>query len=149
MSRKGRVDSVSEAVRIAGASQPIIAPSSVPLDDHELGFFANIIAEYARADWTAHELEVAAMFAREMASMERMQRQFKEEGPKAFSEKGTPVVNPLKSVIQMHASAILSFRRSLSLHARAKGGEARDVAKRKAISKGIEADVDGGDDLLA
>jgi hypothetical protein len=36
------------------------------------------------------------------------------------TERGTPVVNPRKSVVQMHAATILSFRRSLSLHARAR-----------------------------
>lgn len=65
------------------------------------------------------------------------------------TEKGTPVVNPRKTVVQMHASTILSFRRSLSLHARAQGGEARDVAKRRAETKGLEAGLDEADDLIA
>ena len=62
------------------------------------------------------------------------------------SEKGTPVVNPRKTVIQMNASIILSYRRSLQLLARAQGGEARDTGKRRAIAKEYEGD---GDDLLA
>jgi hypothetical protein len=71
------------------------------------------------------------------------------EGCVVSSEKGTPVVNPRKSVIQMHAGTILAFRRSLSLHARAQAGEGRDIGKRRASTKGIEGDNPLEDDLLA
>ncbi len=56
-----------------------------------------------------------------MADLTREQVALREEGSVATSERGTPVVNPRKVVVQMHASSILSFRRSLSLHARAQG----------------------------
>lgn len=148
MSRKSRVDSIGEAVRIASAAQ-VEPPSNVPLTKEDLPFFASVIAEFARSEWTAHQLELAAMLARTMADLERDQRLMREEGPILSTDRGTPVVNPRKTVIQMNASIILSYRRSLSLHARAQGGEARDVAKRRKTAKGIEADAAGDDDLLA
>jgi hypothetical protein len=148
--RKARIDSASEAVRVmAKATKEILPPENVPLDEGDMPFFYNVIAEYARSEWSAHQLEIAAMLARTMADLTREQMLLRHEGGVSYSEKGTPVANPRKSIVQMHASSILSFRRSLSLHARAQAGEARDVGKRRSAAKGIEADNPMEDDLLA
>jgi len=148
--RKARIDSAEEAVKVmAKATTEIAPPSNVPLDEGDLPFFQNVIAEFARSEWTAHQLEIAAMLARTMADLTREQGLLRTEGGVAYSDKGTPVANPRKSIVQMHASSILSFRRSLSLHARAQTGEARDAAKRRAIAKDIEGDNPLADDLLA
>ncbi|MBA8838162.1 terminase small subunit [Ochrobactrum sp. RH2CCR150] len=148
--RKARIDSATEAVRVMSkAMAEIQAPENVPLDKADLPFFNNVIAEYARSEWTSHQLEIAAMLARTMADLVREQALLRNEGGIAYSEKGTPVANPRKSIVQMHASSILSFRRSLSLHARAQAGEARDVAKRRGAAKEIESDNPLGDGLLA
>tara|TARA_R110002020_G_scaffold53905_8_gene150475 strand:+ start:11250 stop:11714 length:465 start_codon:yes stop_codon:yes gene_type:complete len=149
--RKARIDSAAEAVRVMGkATLEIQPPANVPLDAEDLPFFNNVISEYARSEWSAHQLELAAMLARTMADLTREQKLLRDEGGVAYSEKGTPVANPRKSIVQMHAGSILSFRRSLSLHARAQAGEARDVAKRRDTAKGIEADNPlEEDDLLA
>lgn len=148
--RKARIDSAAEAVRVmAKATTDIQPPDNVPLDAEDLPFFRNVISEYARSDWSAHQLELAAMLARTMADLTREQKLLRDEGGVAHSEKGTPVANPRKSIVQMHASSILSFRRSLSLHARAQAGEARDVAKRRGATKEIEGDNPLEDDLLA
>ena len=150
MPKRNRIDSTAEAVRVAAEMQRAIEPpSNVPLDDADLPFFASVIAEFARSEWTAHQLELAAMLARTMADLEREQRELRSEGSVMATGRGTPVVNPRKTVVQMHASSILSFRRSLSLHARAQGGEARDIGKRRAGTKSIEADVNEADDLIA
>ena len=150
MPKRNRIDSTAEAVRVASdMRRPVEPPSNVPLDDADLPFFASVIAEFARSEWTAHQLELAAMLARTMADLEREQRELRSEGSVMATDRGTPVVNPRKTVVQMHASSILSFRRSLSLHARAQGGEARDIGKRRAGTKSIEADVNEADDLIA
>jgi hypothetical protein len=148
--RKARVDSAAEAVRImAKATTEIAPPENVPLDAEDEPFFRSVIAEYARSEWSDHQLELAAMLARTMADLTREQQLLREEGGVSYSEKGTPVANPRKSIVQMHAGSILSFRRSLSLHARAQAGEARDVAKRREAAKEIEGDNPLEDDLLA
>ena len=150
MSRKQRIDTTAAAVEVARAAQAEIhPPSNVPLDAGDLPFFASVLGEFARSEWTAHQLELAAMLARTMADLEKDQRLMRIEGPVIATEKGTPVVNPRKTVIQMNASIILSYRRSLSLHARAQGGEARDVGKRRSGAMEIEAGMNDGDDLLA
>lgn len=149
--RKARIDSAAEAVRVmAKATAEIQPPENVPLDEIDVGFFRNIISEYARSEWSEHNLEIAAMLARTMADLTREQQLLRDEGSVAYSEKGTPVVSPRKALIQMHASSILSFRRSLALHARAQQGESRDVAKRREAAKEIEGDNPlADDDLLA
>lgn len=148
--RKARIDSASEQVRVmASATQSIEPPSNVPLDCADLPFFASVIGEFARSEWTAHQLELAAILARTMADLVREQTALRQEGSIVYSEKGTPVANPRKSVVQMHAGSILSMRRSLALHARAQGGDARDIGKRRDGAKAIEADNPLDDDLLA
>lgn len=150
MSRKARIDSASEAVRVmASATKAISPPSNVPLDAEDLPFFANVIAEFAKSEWSAHQLELAAMMARTMADLEREQRVMRGEGSVVFTEKGTPIPNPRKTIVQMHSASILSFRRSLALHARAQGGDARDIGKRRTGAKAIESDNPLEDELFA
>jgi hypothetical protein len=48
----------------------------------------------------------------------------------------------------MYVAAIAAYRRSLALHARAQGGNARDIGKRRAIAKEIESSIDDNDDLI-
>lgn len=150
MARRQRIDTVAGAVGVMVASQKAIEPpANVPLDETDLPFFQSVLAEFARSEWSAHQLELAAMLSRTMADLEREQRALRDEGSVCRTDKGTPVVNPRKAVVQMHAGTILSMRRSLSLHARAQGGEARDVGKRRGIAKEIEAGNPLDDDLIA
>ncbi|OAM77726.1 terminase small subunit [Devosia elaeis] len=148
--RRARIDSATEAVRVmAKATAVLEPPKNVPLEVDDLPFFESVIAEFARSEWTAHQLEIAALLARTMADLTREQQLLRDEGGVSYSEKGTPVANPRKAIVQMHASSILSFRRSLALHARGQGGEARDTAKRREAARKIEGDNPLEDDLLA
>lgn len=147
--RKQRIDSIAAAIDVVGkAGRDLNPPSHVPLEESDAPFWKSVIAEFARSEWTDHQLELAAMLARTMADLEREQAALRVEGSVLKTDKGTPVVNPRKTVIQMHAGTILSFRRSLALHARAQG-EARDVGKRRSQAKAIESTaMDDGDDLI-
>ena len=149
--RRKRIDTVAGNVEVMvkSAAANLSPPDSVPLEPRDLPFFANIIGEFARSEWTGHQLELAAMLARTMSDLEEDQREMRKEGCVAYSEKGTPVVNPRKTVIQMHVATIMSTRRSLSLHARAQGGEARDVGKRRDVARTVEDGNPLDDDLLA
>jgi hypothetical protein len=148
MTRRQRVDSSTAAVKImAGAIREILPPAHIRMDAGDMPYWQSVIGEFARAEWSAHQLELAALLARTMADLEREQYELRTEGSVMSSERGTPVTNPRRQAVQMHTGSILSLRRSLSLHARAQKGEARDVSKRAGMSKAIEADLD--DDLLA
>lgn len=148
MARKQRIDSNAAAVRIVqGAVRQIVPPSHVPLDDCDWPFWENVVAEFARSEWTEHQLEIAAMLARTMANLEQEQRTLRLEGFIAVRENGTTVENPRGRVVKSLAGDILSLRRSLALHARAKSGDNRDAAKQRGMAKEIETDLD--DELLA
>lgn len=149
MAKRQRIDSTAGALAVAAAFKKILPPANVSLEDDELSFFGSVIDEFARSEWSAHQLELAAMLARTMCGLEREQRDLRLEGSVAKSDKGTPVVNPRQAIVQMHISSILSMRRSLALHARATGGDTRDVSKRRDATKDLEAGFDGGDDLIA
>lgn len=148
MARKQRVDSTTAAVRIMqGVTRQMTPPSHVPLDDCDWPFWESVVAEFARAEWTEHQLEIAAMLARTMANLESEQRALRTEGFIAVRGNGTTVENPRARAVKSLAGDILSFRRSLALHARAKSGDNRDAGKQRDAGKSIEADF--GDELLA
>jgi hypothetical protein len=112
----------------------------VPLSERDLPFFASVLAESARPEWTAHQLELAAMLARTMAELERESRLLRVEGSMISTGRGPPVVNPRKTAVQMHAASVLRLRRALALHAGVR--PARDVARRRAAAKKLEAVLD-------
>lgn len=148
MARKQRIDSSAAAVRIMqGVTRQIIPPSHVPLDDCDWPFWENVVGEFARSEWSEHQLEIAAMLARTMANLEAEQRTLRTEGFIAVRENGTTVENPRGRVVKSLAGDILSLRRSLALHARARSGDNRDAGKQRTLAKSLEADLD--DDLLA
>jgi hypothetical protein len=132
---------------MTAANKPIEPPETVPLTDDELPLFDSIISEIARADWTSHTIELAAMLAKMMADYIRESDLLRVEGAVTVGGMGGPVPNPRKQIVQMNAANIVSFRRSLALHARAQGGNARDIAKRRAIAKSFEAEFDD-DELI-
>lgn len=149
MARKARIDSASEAVRIMqGAAREITPPSHVPLDEMDWPYWHSVVAEFARAEWTEHQLELAAMLARTMANLEQEQRTLRAEGFVSMRENGTTVDNPRARVVQNLTGQILSLRRSLALHARAKGSsDLQKNAERRAAGKALEQQLD--DELLA
>ena len=112
-------------------------------------FFASVIAEFARSEWTAHQLELAAMLARKMRMLRDEIDTLDSEGTIAETANGTPCQNPRIGAVRMLDTSIMATRRSLSLHARAREGEGRDVAKRRGMAKGIEADNPLDDELIA
>lgn len=148
MARRKRVDAVEAAVEIAQQSgKQITPPSNVPLAAADLPFFASVIDEFARSEWTAHQLELAAMLAKKMRLLRDELTTLEVEGFSLTTERGAPCQNPRLGGVRMLDTSIMATRRSLQLHARAQGGEARDTGKRRGIAKEYEGG--NGDDLLA
>ncbi len=149
MTRRKRIDSVEAAVETAQASaQHISPPSNVPLLAQDLPFFASVIDEFTRTEWTAHQLELAALLAKKMRLLRDELATLEDEGFTLQTAGGNPCQNPRLGGVRMLDTSIMSTRRSLQLHARAQGGEARDTGKRRGIAKGYEGGADG-DELLA
>ena len=148
--RKQRIDSATAAVAVmAGAAKEIAPPSHVRMGDADWPYWHSVVAEFAKTEWTEHQLEVAAQLAKAMADLEAERETLRKEGYVLLvGEKS--VANPRHGVARDLTNSCMSLRRNLSLHARAKVGEARDVASRRDKSKAIEADSPfGDDDLLA
>jgi hypothetical protein len=118
------------------------------LDECDWPHWRNVVAEFARAEWTDHQLELAAMLARTMADLAREQQTLRAEGYISVRENGTSVENPRARAVKSLTGDILSLRRSLALHARARSGDSRNDAKRREVAKEIERDL-GEDELLA
>lgn len=150
MSKRQRIDSATAAVDAAqAAQQQIVPPSNVPLNSEDMPFFASVIDEFARSEWTAHQLELAALLARKMRMLRDELQKLDAEGFTAVSANGAPCQNPRLGGVRMLDTSIMATRRNLQLHARAKAGEARDVGKRRDAAKGMEGDARAGDDLIA
>ncbi len=143
--RRARSDSITAATRIAaGAVREILPPAHVYLAESHWPFWRSVVAEFPKADWTSHQLEIAAQLTKAIARLER-------EG-NALDLQSSVVegkVNPLVAVVRDYTNSVMSLRRNLSLHARAQGGEARDVGKRRDAAKQIQDGVAFDDDLIA
>ena len=149
MSKRSPITSPSEAVRIIQAAvidlQP---PAHMVLDECDWPHWRNVVAEFARAEWTDHQLELAAMLARTMADLAREQVSLRGEGYISVRENGTSVENPRARAVKSLTGDILSLRRSLALHARARSGDSRNDAKRREVGRKMEVEI-GEDDLIA
>lgn len=148
MARKQRVDSNTAAVEIMRKSAgELFPPEHVPLKEADLPFWLNIVAEKAKAEWTSHDLEIAALLARAMSRLEAEESKLDSEDTVLSNAGGTPMQNPrIRIVADLHAR-VIKYRQTLGIHNRGKNGEKRDSDKRSALAKGIETDL--GDDLLA
>lgn len=147
--KRSPITSPSEAVRIVqAAGLQIMPPAHMTLDEADYPHWRNVVAEFARAEWTDHQLELAAMLARTMADLAREQVSLRIEGYISVRENGTSVENPRARAVKSLTGDILSLRRSLALHARARSGDSRNDAKRRDEGKSIERDL-GEDELLA
>ena len=146
--RKQRIDSATAAVEVMRmAAAELFPPKHVPIGERDLPFWHNIVAEKAKAEWTAHDLEIAALLARAMSRLEREEAVLDGEDTVMANAGGTPMQNPrLRVIADLHARAI-KYRQTLGIHNRGKNGEKRDTDKRSAQARELEADL--GDELLA
>lgn len=146
MTRRTKSTSTANAVRVMSAKD-VVPPANVPLSDEDMSFFTSVINEFARADWTSHQLELAAMLAKKMRLLRDELQTLENEGFTMAQEGKASYQNPRLGGVRMLDTSIMSTRRSLQLHARAREGEARDTGKRKSTNVGLQDDLD--DNLLA
>ena len=148
MARKQRVDSASAAVAIMQKSAAeVLPPEHVPLVEADRPFWHNIIAEKAKAEWTAHDLEIAALLARAIRRLEAEETKLDGEDTVMENAGGTPMQNPrIRVIADLHAR-VIKYRQTLGIHNRGKNGEKRDTDKRSSHAKAVETDL--SDDLIA
>lgn len=140
--RKPRIDSISEHQRVfANASNVRGIPNHIKISAEIKPYFDTIIDEFSNAELTDTKLEMAARLAGLCYSLDKSVESLAKEGTVIKSAKGTPIQNPQVAVSSKLTASIVSLRRSLNLHGRAHGEDPRDVARRRAIEKQIEADA--------
>ena len=148
MPRKQRIDSNAAATKLVrSASKEIVPPDHIIMDARDWPFWQSVIGEFPKADWTAHQLEVAAQLSKAMADLEMVRQVLRRDGYVTDDNKPSPH----HAIARDLTNAVMSLRRNLSLHARAQQGEARDAGKRRSMAKGIESGVVDvlEDDLIA
>ena len=150
MPRKQRIDSITAQVEVMQASvKGVEAPAHIPLTAEDEPFWQNIIAEKPKAEWTAHDLEIAAMLAQSLRKLRNEELLLDAEGSVVKEEGRNPTANPrLRIVADLHARA-MKYRQTLGIHNRAKEGEARDVRKRREQAFEVENGNPLDDDLIA
>ena len=122
MTKHAPITTTASAVRIAqGARHEIRPPAHIPLDETELLHFNSIIAEKANSEWTAHEIDIAALFAGSMQQLGEQTRLMADEGSIVMGAAG---------------------------HSVAKMPNASDRARRNALGREIQDGING-DDLIA
>lgn len=144
MARKQRVDSATAAVTVMadavkGELQP---PEHVPLPDGAMPFWRSIVRGRARDEWEATPtlLATASNLAWSQWQIVKLRQAIENEA-----------VPDAKAVTRMQDLQRLemAYLRTLQQHGRGAQGEARDVAKQRALKTGIAADNPLEDDLIA
>lgn len=156
--RRSPLTSAKEMHRIASAANKVIDPhSNTPITDEQRVFFDRIISEKAKADWTDHQLDLAAVLARVLCQLNIETEKMCREGLLIKESNGKVVQSPRKRAVETLMKVVVDLRRSLGIHARSMGngqkqafGEHMDLAKR--IEAGFIGEEDddflGRDDLV-
>ena len=111
----------------------MLEPTGIKLSSRERVIFDEIIEERDPAHWTEHRVRIAAFLARDMHMVIEGQRSLGRHGFITRNGRGNPVVHPLARIVDQGIARICAYRRTLAIHARALGGEARDIGRRRAI----------------
>ena len=151
--RRQRIDSITAQVDVMQAAvSEIEAPAHVPLTEEDGPFWQSVIAEKPKAEWTGHDLELAAMLAMAMRRLRDEEVKLSGEDAVVSTAGGNLAANPrLRIVSDLHAR-VMKYRQTLGIHNRGKNGEQRDVNKRRSQARESEnaaTRVADEDDLIA
>ncbi len=128
--RRPRSDSVTAAIAAAQAPTAIDPPAHITLRDGDRPFWDAVVSARASLSWNASDLEHAANLARCKADIEALQREITEQGNIIENDRGTQVINPRHSLLEILSRRSVALSRMLHVHAEATQGESREQAKR-------------------
>ena len=148
--KRTRSDSIAGqlAAMDAALSDDIMPPDHITLDDSELPFWRSIVRARAKARWNDSDLEAAGNLARCKADIERVQREIREEGDIITNERGTPIMNPKHTLLEILSRRCMALSRMLHVHAEATQGKARDQVKQNELQSGARDAMGESDDLI-
>ncbi len=146
--RRKHVSSPEAAVAIMQAAlRPLDPPVHISVPAEARPFWDAIIRARPREDWDSAPslINAAANLAWTQWQIDRMRRMIDGE---IEPPEGTAILQVASGLLKMQRLE-MGYLRVLQQHGRAVEGEARDVAKRRATAKAVEAGSPLGDDLLA
>jgi hypothetical protein len=150
MAKRQPINTATAAVAVMQkAAAGLFPPEHISMTPADMPFWMSVLAEKAKSEWTAHDLELAALLAKSLRKMEQEDLLLDSEGSVVSTASGKPTANPRARIVAELHSRIIKYRQTLGIHARGKGGEARDVEKRRQLARDIENDNPLADDLLA
>ncbi len=137
--RRARCDSVTAAIAAAQAQLVIDPPSHVSLRDGDRPFWDAIVSARASTTWNTADLEQAANLARCKADIERLQKELTEQGDIIENDRGTQVINPRHTLLEVLSRRSVALSRMLHVHAEATVGRSEQQAKRAAPEQDAKA----------
>lgn len=133
------------------AAGPIDPPAHLRLRDADRPFWVAIVGARARDKWDDVDLAHAANLARTQATIEELQQVLEAEGHVITNNKGTPIANPVHSVLETLSRRAVALSRMLHVHPEAKVGESREqgkkLGKQREAERSLEAGQVDGDDV--
>lgn len=128
------VKAMADAIK--GPHRP---PDHVAMRDCDWPFWDAIMCARARDEWLAVDLVVAAQLARCQADIERESAQLDAEGSMLENARGTMVMNPRVSVLEMLARREMAIMRSLRMAGPVARGDPRDEVGRRKLEEQAKA----------
>lgn len=138
----------SFAAVAAGAIQP---PKTVTLRKGERPYWDLLMRGRTRDEWTETDLQHAGNLAACMADIERVKGDLETEGDTVVNARGTSVVNPKHTLLEVLTRRTVYLSRLLHLHAGILPVKLSELGDRRAAEESARrtADEMDDDDLLA
>jgi hypothetical protein len=140
-----RTDSYMTEVDMAQAKPPE-PPDNIDLPDDARPTWNAIVRAREYNAWTSVDLQHAANLACCLADIERLRREIRVEGDTLTNERGTVVMNPKHSLLEVLSRRSVALSRMLHVHAEATEGPARKQADRSKKQREMADVVSSGED---
>jgi hypothetical protein len=117
----------------------------------DLPYIKQVLESRKHSEWNATDLYHAANLARCLRDIEQLGEQLEKEGPTCYTERGTPVINPLHQVLETLSRRAIQLTKLLQLDSLSRYGDknrkdsAKRIAKEEAMYEAASAaeDQDG------
>lgn len=114
-------------------------PAHISMPPEALPFWHSIVRARDYTSWTEIDLEHAANLACCQCDLNRLREEVRIEGDVIQNQRGTPIMNPKHSLIEVLSRRAVALSRLLQVHAQATVGESRDASRRLKNQREVEA----------
>lgn len=148
LQRLGRNSADNQVALVSGITDDIPLPEGVVLrDDAEMVIWRQFTHTRARADWRDFDLLLVAKAVRVEADIRKHQQVLDKTGVIIKNDRGTPIANPLLSIIDSLQRQQLAIIRSMNLNQQER--DPRTMNASGSAQQGYRAVFDQLDDLIA